>query len=67
MRADPSCHATPVEETSRTLGDLVRLGKVCYVGASGYASWQLARANLLTSEQKLTRWTFSLYVGLINA
>lgn len=39
--------ATPIEETLRTLDDLVSSGKVRYVGASNYMAWQLARANLL--------------------
>ncbi|MBI3538027.1 MAG: aldo/keto reductase [Chloroflexi bacterium] len=39
--------ATPIEETLRALDDLVRAGKVRYVGASNFAAWQLARANLL--------------------
>jgi aryl-alcohol dehydrogenase-like predicted oxidoreductase len=45
---------TPIEETLRTLDDLVRQGKVCYVGASEYASWQLAHANLLA---EVRGWT----------
>ena len=45
---------TPIEETLRALDDLVRLGKVCYVGASEYASWQLAHANLLA---EVRGWT----------
>jgi len=43
-RPDPD---TPIEETLRALDDLVRAGKVRYIGASNYAAWQLARANLL--------------------
>lgn len=39
--------ATPVAETMRALDDLVRAGKVRYVGASNFAAWQLAEANLL--------------------
>jgi aryl-alcohol dehydrogenase-like predicted oxidoreductase len=39
---------TPIEETMRTLDDLVSSGKVRYIGASSYASWQLAKANLLS-------------------
>jgi aryl-alcohol dehydrogenase-like predicted oxidoreductase len=39
--------ATPVEEMMRTLDDFVSSGKVRYIGASAYASWQLAKANLL--------------------
>jgi aryl-alcohol dehydrogenase-like predicted oxidoreductase len=38
---------TPIEETMRALDDLIRMGKVCYVGASAFASWQLAHANVL--------------------
>lgn len=39
---------TPIEETMRALDDLVSSGKVRYIGASAYASWQLAKANLLS-------------------
>ncbi len=38
---------TPIEETQRALDDLVRAGKVRYVGCSDFAAWQLARANLM--------------------
>jgi len=38
---------TPIEETMRTLDDLVSSGKVRYIGASAFASWQLAKANML--------------------
>ena len=38
---------TPIEETLRGLDDLIRMGKVRYVGASDFAAWQLAKANLL--------------------
>jgi aryl-alcohol dehydrogenase-like predicted oxidoreductase len=38
---------TPIEEMLRALDDLVRAGKVRYVGASNFAAWQLARANTL--------------------
>ncbi len=36
---------TPVEELMRALDDLVRAGKVRYLGASNFAAWQLCRAN----------------------
>ncbi len=35
---------TPLEETLSTLDDLVREGKVRYLGASNYAAWHLAKA-----------------------
>jgi 1-deoxyxylulose-5-phosphate synthase len=39
--------STPIEETLRGLDDLIRMGKVRYIGASDLAAWQLAKANLL--------------------
>ena len=45
---------TPVEETLRGLDDLVRAGKLRYVGASQFAAWQLAHANLLA---EVRGWT----------
>ncbi|BBI36419.1 aldo/keto reductase [Cohnella abietis] len=38
---DPS---TPLEETLRTLDDMVSSGKVRYIGASNYAAWELMKA-----------------------
>jgi aryl-alcohol dehydrogenase-like predicted oxidoreductase len=38
---------TPIEETLRALDELVRAGKVLYIGASNFMAWQLARANML--------------------
>jgi aryl-alcohol dehydrogenase-like predicted oxidoreductase len=37
--------STPLEETLRTLDDMVRSGKVRYVGASNFYAWQLCRCN----------------------
>ena len=36
---------TPMEETMRTLEDMVRSGKVRYIGASNYSAWQICRCN----------------------
>ena len=35
---------TPIEETLRALDDLVRVGKVRYIGCSDFAPWQLCEA-----------------------
>ena len=35
---------TPIEETLQTLDDVVRAGKVRYIGCSNYAAWQVAMA-----------------------
>ncbi|MGN5238606.1 aldo/keto reductase [Rhodococcus sp. SJ-3] len=45
---------TPIEETLETLHDLVRAGKVRYVGASSMFAWQFAKA-LYTAD--LHGWT----------
>lgn len=37
--------STPIEETVSTLNDLVREGKVRYVGSSNFAGWQIADAD----------------------
>ncbi len=47
-------NTTPIEETLRALDDLIRAGKVRYIGASNFSSWQLARANLLA---EVKNWT----------
>ncbi|WGR95309.1 aldo/keto reductase [Bradyrhizobium sp. ISRA435] len=35
-------HATPLEETVRAMGDLIRSGKVRYFGVSNYRAWRVA-------------------------
>ena len=40
---------TPIEETMRALDDLVRAGKVRYVGCSNLAAWQLVKANAVAA------------------
>jgi aryl-alcohol dehydrogenase-like predicted oxidoreductase len=35
---------TPIEETLRAMDDLVRIGKVRYIGCSNFAAWQLCEA-----------------------
>ncbi len=37
---------TPIEETLRALEDLVRQGKVLYVGCSNFPAWRVAEAQL---------------------
>jgi aryl-alcohol dehydrogenase-like predicted oxidoreductase len=37
--------AVPIQETMRALDDLVRTGKVLYIGASNFSAWQLCHSN----------------------
>src|ERR1019366_1613104 len=41
---------TPLEETLRAYDDLIRAGKVRYIGCSNYAGWQVMK-ELATSER----------------
>ena len=38
---------TPIEETMKALTDLVRTGRVRYVGCSNLYSWQIVKANMV--------------------
>ena len=44
---------TPLEETLRALDDLVRQGKVRYVGCSNFAGWQVADAAWISRSEGL--------------
>lgn len=46
---------TPLEETMRALDDLVRSGKVRYIGCSNFYGWQIAKANGIADRLNLHR------------
>ena len=45
---------TPIEETLRALDDLVRQGKVRYIGCSNFTGWQVVEAQWITRTQHLS-------------
>src|SRR5216684_2708536 len=47
---------TPLEETLRTLDDLVRQGKVRYIGLSNFMSWQAATSVMLQERLGLEKY-----------
>jgi aryl-alcohol dehydrogenase-like predicted oxidoreductase len=47
---------TPLDETLRALDDLVRSGKVRYIGASNVTAWQLMKALDISHYQHLERF-----------
>jgi len=47
---------TPEEETLRALDDLVRAGKVLYLGASNYAAYRLADSQWISKTEHLHRF-----------
>ncbi len=57
---------TPQEETLRALDDLVRDGKVRYIGASNHTGWQLMKALAISDKQNLEKFvTLQAYYSLI--
>ncbi len=46
----------PIDETLRALDDLVRAGKVRYIGTSTYAAWQLVESLWVSKEMRLNRF-----------
>jgi aryl-alcohol dehydrogenase-like predicted oxidoreductase len=47
---------TPMEETMRTLDDLVRAGRVRYIGCSNHYGWQMVKANAVADRLHLARF-----------
>ena len=43
---------TPIEETLDALGDLVREGKVRYIGHSNFSGWQIAEAHFAAARRQ---------------
>lgn len=46
---------TPIEETMRALDDIVRAGKVRYVGCSNFSGWHLMKAQAVADRHGWTR------------
>jgi aryl-alcohol dehydrogenase-like predicted oxidoreductase len=60
-------HRTPIEETLETLDDLVRSGKVRYVGASSMYAWQFAKALYTAGAHGWTRFaSMQNHYNLLN-
>ncbi|MFH0896679.1 MAG: aldo/keto reductase [Candidatus Bathyarchaeota archaeon] len=47
---------TPLEETLRTLNDLVREGKIRYIGCSNFVAWQIAKAHEVCDRYDLEKF-----------
>lgn len=47
---------TPIEETLRALDDLVRQGKVRYIGNSNFPAWPIAEAEYVARTMNVTRF-----------
>lgn len=47
---------TPLEETLRTLDDMISSGKVRYIGASNYTAWQMMKAIGISEARNLAKY-----------
>ena len=66
-RSTASIRARRWRRRSRALDDLVRAGKVRYIGASNYAGWQLMKALAISDAQHLERFvTLQALYSLIS-
>lgn len=58
---------TPVEETLRTLDDLVRAGKIRYLGVSNFSGWHLMKSLAVSEKQGLERYVANqTYYSLVG-
>jgi aryl-alcohol dehydrogenase-like predicted oxidoreductase len=58
---------TPIEETVEALNDLVRIGKIRYVGVSDFAGWQIARSVSIQEMKNYTRFVSAqMYYSLLG-
>jgi aryl-alcohol dehydrogenase-like predicted oxidoreductase len=58
---------TPIEETLTALDDLIRTGKVRYIGASNYPAWRLMQALWASDHHGLARYdSLQPHYNLVN-
>jgi aryl-alcohol dehydrogenase-like predicted oxidoreductase len=58
---------TPPEEVLQTLGDLVRAGKIRYIGVSNFSGWHLAKSLAVSQQYGLPRYVaHQAYYSLIG-
>lgn len=58
---------TPVEEVLNTLDDLVRAGKIRYIGVSNFSGWHLMKSLAYAEKHNLTRYVANqTYYSLIG-
>ncbi|WP_435007843.1 aldo/keto reductase [Tundrisphaera lichenicola] len=58
---------TPIEETLGTLDDLVRAGKIRYIGCSNFSGWHLMKSLAISEKYGLSRYVaHQAYYSLIG-
>jgi aryl-alcohol dehydrogenase-like predicted oxidoreductase len=60
-------NCTSLEETLRTLDELVKSGKVRYIGVSNFSGWQLMKALSISEKQNLEKFvTLQAFYSLMS-
>jgi len=58
---------TPIAETLDTLDDLVRAGKIRYIGCSNFSGWHLMKSLAVSDQRRLTRYVaHQAYYSLVG-
>lgn len=58
---------TPIEETMRALDEVVKQGKVRYIGLSNFAGWQIAHANGVAGQMGTEKFcSAQVYYSLVG-
>jgi aryl-alcohol dehydrogenase-like predicted oxidoreductase len=59
--------ATPIEETLSTLDDLVRVGKIRYIGCSNFSGWHLMKSLAISEKYGWSRYVaHQAYYSLVG-
>ena len=59
--------STPVEEVMSTLDDLVRAGKLRYIGVSNFAGWQIMKSLAVADRHGWSRYVANqVYYSLVG-
>ncbi len=60
-------HITPVEESLRAMDDLVKSGKVRYIGTSNWSAWEIMKGIGISERNGLTKFaTLQAYYSLVG-
>jgi len=58
---------TPVEETMSTLNDLVKAGKIRYIGASNFSGWQIVKSQNVAEKYGWSKYvSYQGYYSLVG-
>jgi len=60
-------NTTPIEETLEALNDLVRIGKIRYIGISDFAAWQITKSVMLQEMKGYSKFiSAQMYYSLLG-